>query len=81
MKSIMKFHFIMLTLMSLLLATTKNCAANLIQDNFLLKNMFDDLMYNEEFLNMNDFEQRQIIIYLVRSLVRDKNKIVNVYMD
>jgi hypothetical protein len=47
----------------------------------LMKDMLNDLMTNEEFLSMNAFEQRQIIIFLVRKLSQDKSKIVNVFID
>jgi hypothetical protein len=49
--------------------------------NKLITHMLSDLMTNEEFQSLNDFEQRQVVIFLVRTLVQDQSAIVNVYID
>ena len=49
--------------------------------NKLITHMLSDLVTNEEFQSLNDFEQRQVVIFLVRTLVQDQSAIVNVYVD
>jgi hypothetical protein len=49
--------------------------------NKLITHMLSDLMTNEEFQSLNDFDQRQVVIFLVRTLVQDQSAIVNVYID